>query len=431
MYLVKEMDREKENKRVGEREEDGIGDGCDEQQEHQNLATPSRTRTMLGPTPQKDGVVLGLFDLLSPSVSISNGAGNASTRAGVGVGAGLNTAITTTPSRRDRSQLREVTGNSIASLQLTTTPRKNRYGAFGGSGANCGENVLDADYENEFVSRKGSRTPASVGKRFLLDSFVTPRKRRRCDGDHGLGSADATPSSVAKRFMTPQFLRREAPVMVLDALIEDDGAGTAFGEGLGGLDMKVGPSPRRARQPWKRKGLTRSLSSMIQGMRKQEDERLDQEMDIMNDIEGGGGGGSALPKAKKSSINDDVGDKEATTVVAESQIASTLDADGLVKLAEDDDRTAVGRGRGREGDVAVPARKKKGQKRQTRRVIRELHPQLYHSSTMYDSFAHMLSQSVLSKVKLPSSNKNHILLLRTKTKSLKAGPVMMMIMMMK
>ena len=383
-------------------QEAGI-DENQQDQEHQFQATPSRTRVMLGPTPQKDGMVLGLFDLLSPSVGLSS-----TGAVGAGTGAGSIMAEAMTPSKGDRSRLREITGNSTLSLQAMT-PRKNRYSAFGGIGAN-GENVFDAadadDVENDFVNRKGSRTPTSAGKRYLLDSFVTPRKRRRCDG---AGSVDATPSSVAKRFMTPQFLRREAPVM-MDTLVEDDGdgdgGGAVAGDGLGGLGMRVGLSSR-ARQPWKRKGLVRSLSSMIQGLRKQEDERLDEEMDIMIDIEGGCGESVLLKEKKKNNNtrdkNDDTEESKATMVVVESQIASTLDADGLVSMAEDNNRIAVG-----EGDAAVPARKKKGQKRQTRRAIRELHLKLHILFYMSLSLT-ALSQSAQRKLKpskIYSNNKN-------------------------
>ena len=401
MFIVKKVEG------TGKREDDDIQEAeIDENQqdeEHQILATPSRTRAMLGPTPQKDGVVLGLFDLLSPSVGISStGAVDA-----VGIGARSITTATT-PNKGDRSRLREITGNSTASFQMMT-PRKNRYGAFGGIGAN-GENIFDAaaaaggtagdGIENDFVNRKGSRTPASAGKRFLLDSFVTPRKRRRCDG---AGSADATPSSVAKRFMTPQFLRREAPVM-MDTLVEDDGdgagagAGAVVGDGLDSLDIKVG-LPSRARQPWKRKGLVRSLSSMIQGLRKQEDERLDEEMDIMDEIEGGGGGGGTtlLKEKRKKEQTGDKDENEAMMAVAESQIASTMDADGLVSLVED--------GAG-EGDVAVPARKKKGQKRQTRRAIRELHTLSYLiSNMMYSTIIYATYANAITAVR-PTKGKS-------------------------
>ena len=171
---------------------------------------------------------------------------------------------------------------------------------------------------------------------------------------------------------------------------------------------------------------------MIQGLRKQEDERLDEEMDIMNEIEGGGGG-SVLPKVKKSGMNPDgAGEKTGTAAVAESQITSTLDADGLVKLTEDDDRTAFsgGGGQGREGDVAVPARKKKGQKRQTRRVIREFRLKLLSNPSpniKCGYCANIASQSVLIILKSRNRIKKGIQFLRTKMKMMSKMVLAMMI----
>ena len=356
------------------------------------LATPSHARTMLGPTPQKDGVVLGLFDLLSPQQAERTPSRPRFTVAGMagegGTGGGFRGAVTSTPSRAPLRHLREVTGNSFptaASATIyadkTATPRKHNGAFFDDDDITTADDKT-ADFVR--VGRKTSRTPTSAGKRFLLDSFVTPRKRRRCGGDGGGGGEEWTPSSTARQFMTPQFLKREAPVM--ETLVEDDGfglGGVGYGydddgngdgdgddggkkkKGMGGLGRGV-PSSRP--RPWKRRSLGRSLSSMIQGMRKQEDERFDDEMAIMNDMESGGGGReNVVAKQKQNTADAATGtsDKERKTdVVPESQIGGSLDADGFHDIRKDDRLTGEGM-----KNTAV-GRKKKGQKRQTRRVIR-------------------------------------------------------------
>jgi hypothetical protein len=116
--------------------------------------------TSLGPTPQRDGRVLGLFDLL-----VEKELG--------------------TPSRKDTTKPPGTPGRSRAHVQSTPSKRAGKYDA-------------------ESVTRLG-RTPMSSGKRQMLNAFATPIKNRR-------GSMDAnTPSSVSKlQFDTPAFLKRHS-----------------------------------------------------------------------------------------------------------------------------------------------------------------------------------------------------------------------------
>ncbi|KAJ9148667.1 DNA replication/checkpoint protein [Pleurostoma richardsiae] len=130
--------------------------------------TPSLSRklfspvvpTSIGPTPQRDGRVLGLFDLLvqKDAETPSKGTGDAEIEA-------------------------------VANVEAT--PSK--------------QTSLDA----ESVFKLG-RTPVSSGKRHMLDSFMTPLKNR--DGNAGA----RTPTSISKlQFATPSFLRR-APMPTVD-----------------------------------------------------------------------------------------------------------------------------------------------------------------------------------------------------------------------
>jgi DNA replication regulator SLD2 len=130
-----------------------------------NLFTPSKK--ILGPTPQKDGQVLGLFDLLE-----QNGTGNS-------------------PSNMEND-------GKVPKPSVLATPGKPKT--------------------DQFVTVKHSRTPASASKRFMLDAFATPLKNRDPSSQGG-----NTPSSVSKlHFSTPSFLRRDSHRTKLPVLNENE-----------------------------------------------------------------------------------------------------------------------------------------------------------------------------------------------------------------
>jgi DNA replication regulator SLD2 len=117
-----------------------------------NLFTPSR-KTAIGPTPQKDGQVLGIFDLLEEGGTPSKGPD--------GPGANLQMSIHATP----RKPISDAHG----------TPRH-------------------------------TRTPASGEKRSMLDKFATPLTNLHPNKQPG-----NSPLSVTKlHFSTPLFLRRDS-----------------------------------------------------------------------------------------------------------------------------------------------------------------------------------------------------------------------------
>jgi hypothetical protein len=244
----------------------------DDPAEHIEFATPVVKRLSFGPTPQKDGQVLGIFDLLPGE----------------------------TPSR-----LRTVLGD--VNVNVARTPSKN-------------PSESDDGLVEERLRR--SRTPLSTGKRFMLDSFVTPKKRKDNEA--------STPSSSMKEFETPSFLRRD--IFALSTVLEEP------------------QSPEMAR-PWKRRSFGRSLSGMVKEMRKQEEEKADEEWEIMREME-------------ETDYRAVVGKKPAApkTLVEDSQIQ--LDVDGFVPSdfeSDADEKTT--------GSKPRKAWKKKGLKRQTRRVI--------------------------------------------------------------
>ncbi|KAL2752123.1 hypothetical protein ACRALDRAFT_1083682 [Sodiomyces alcalophilus JCM 7366] len=131
-----------------------------------SAATPSISRTLfspapprsIGPTPQRDGRVLGLFDLM-----VERELGTPSRGAGV-------TAVCEAPSSQ-------------------TTPSKRKA----------------AEMEDDNDAKPG-RTPMSTSKRQLLDSFMTPLKSKDANAQ-----AARTPMSVSKlQFSTPAFLKRHS-----------------------------------------------------------------------------------------------------------------------------------------------------------------------------------------------------------------------------
>lgn len=133
------------------------------------LFTPAK-KSFLGPTPQKDGQVLGLFDLLSSPESSKK------------------PALQKTPSKSLLSQTPRKRAASSAHLEETPSQR-----------------------------RRFSKTPTSESKRRMLDAFATPMKRK---GPDGKPLPATTPSrSVSKlEFATPAFLRRDyrPPLETLD-----------------------------------------------------------------------------------------------------------------------------------------------------------------------------------------------------------------------
>lgn len=236
----------------------------------------------IGPTPQRDGIVLGLFDNLSAE----------------------------TPSKR-----RIIFGEIEPNVFQTPTKRD-----------------TEAASEASSASRiRGERTPLSVTKRNLFNQFVTPKKRRLDE--------EGTPTSTLRGLATPAFLRRDNALHRIEEADET--------------------TPRPA--PWKRRGMVRSLSAMIQNMRKDEDDRLDEEADIMRELEMDEEGTSAPSKSRASRVQ-----------VTDSQVEMPLGPDRGSESEEEEEEEE-------NGPDGKPRRvwKKKGLKRQTRRTNRKFNMMLH------------------------------------------------------
>jgi hypothetical protein len=277
--------------------------------------TPAAVRMHLGPTPQKDGHILSLFDDLS-----------------------------STASKPSRTALASIEANA------NFTPSKPSQLLFAENDSPP-ENVHD-------------RTPASSSKRFLLDSFVstTPLKRKREDEE----PAHATPSS-SKGLSTPAFLRRTSNMLIMNTLVE---------EAESDHEIKSLNFGRMRQPPFKKRGIVRSLSSIIQGLRKQEDDELDEELEMMREME-------------------DAESTKPTVQVQDSQVVMPLGPDKGIESEESEEEE-------RDTGVFRKPWKKKGLKRQTKRVISK------SSLEQRDTFNHTnrsqcdLRQSLKLRLKLIS-----------------------------
>ncbi|KAL1849379.1 hypothetical protein VTK73DRAFT_9889 [Phialemonium thermophilum] len=218
-------------------------------------ATPSISRklfspavpTSIGPTPQRDGRVLGLFDILTGS--------DAETPSRPRTTAGLETN-------------NGKAGHGVNHIQ--STPRKRSAADIMGL----------SDDESEDGRCRPKRTPMSSSKRRLLNSFSTPLKDR--SGNAGAAAAAATTpqapgsASSATQFATPSFLKR-------------GGCASRFGAfssaPLSSVDEngEYALSPRPLRLP--RKPLLRGLSDMVASLRKLEEEQLDDDLDALREME--------------------------------------------------------------------------------------------------------------------------------------------------
>ena len=128
-----------------------------------------------------------------------------------------------------------------------------------------------------------------------------------------------------------------------------------------GADINISvPIPMRLPR---RKPMVRSLSEMVRSLREAEEERLDEEMEIMAEMEREGEGAEARPKKPRVEVGDSqVGGSDA----AGAEMEMRLGADGEWP-SEDNEGAEDGLKEGG-GGGARKVWKKKGQKRTTRRV---------------------------------------------------------------
>lgn len=235
---------------------------------------------IIGPTPNKDGRVMGLFDNVTSA----------------------------TPGSRKRNALAEMDCN------IAQTPSRK----------------VQALIPTSVSPYKPSRTPQSSGKRFMLDAFVATPSKRLC--------LDAETPSSSRELRTPSLIRRRT----------DDMAPLA----LEASPMKI--------QPFARRTFGRSLSSMIRDMKQQQEKDMDEELDLLHEIEAA----------------DAVNSTSAPTIVKPIENVTEAQFDAFEEEAmaalEDLERQEQSAADERHAEKSDPPRqvwKKKGLKRQTKRVV--------------------------------------------------------------
>ncbi|KAL5359765.1 DNA replication/checkpoint protein [Aspergillus floccosus] len=219
---------------------------------HQQTSSP--LKTAIGPTPQRDGKALGLFDLLSES--------------------GGSTA---TPS-----------ANRLATVRgaAAQTPSKRRTAM---------DTIAEEDEEEDEDqdSPRMERTPLSSGKKFMLSTlFATPTTWRfatMMEKENDAVSAEGEQANVDA--VAPEPVESETPSFLRRSNSGRYGAGAPNGN-AGGL------SPIAVRKPPQFVG--KGLSALVQGLRDMEEERMEDDMDVLREIE-----------AEQAAMNVDVADSQA------------------------------------------------------------------------------------------------------------------------
>ena len=345
-------------------------------QESQNEErTPQKQ--WIGPTPRREGRVLGLFDLMANTPSSTR-----SLRRTPGK-RDLRRTVEDTPSRRleSRQPLGDLQMNRIPHTNLSQesihegnaavqeTPSKSTKTFVNFS------RPLDATPTNP---AKSQRTPPSTGRRFMLNQALTAstpsfllgnRKRKASEGDLGhAGLQVDTPMSkrsqldnvkpsiaddVHLEFATPTFLRQR-PVTsfhqphALDAIAEDaeeeDEAQPTPSKRIRTLTRShtapvpfgnnVGFGYPRAR----RKPISRTLSQLLKDIKEEEETRLDEEEAVFDEVVNGR---VQVDDSQRPEGDDDVDE-----------------------VGDDEERKAPGRWR------------KKGAKRQTRKAVLKPKPSM-------------------------------------------------------
>lgn len=314
--------------------------------------TPSLSRqlfsptvpTSIGPTPQRDGRVLGLFDFLpfkdaeieSPSKP------KRTVRATNAVTAGRAAAAATTTTAHAHK-------NGAA---VHETPRRGKYTMDTGLG-------IEVDLSRTPSSRHSSSRPQQQQQSPRKGGIPATPSRRKHDGSSD-NRAARTPSSTHSvsrlQFQTPSFLRR----IPMARITEDSGF--------------VSPEPIRL----PRKPMVRGLSSILADLRRTEEEQLDDDLDALREMEGEGtstkppAGGppsntepapAPAPESKKARDARDV-----DSILAEDSqkqnmtLLGGFDDEGMYD-SQDGEQEGVDRG-GR----PLKVYKKKGQKRTTRKA---------------------------------------------------------------
>lgn len=217
------------------------------------------------------------------------------------------------------------------------------------------QNASNNDQENTPATKRLKQSPPSAS---VHASFLTPSARRTLTPSHR--TPHSSRAGVSKLLFddTPAFLKRYSQNTQPPRNYNGEGEGAELEYDDGG---QISWSPMITVH-MRTKPAGKGLSALVRGLREMEEERLDEEMELLRELEGGSNPVAKITAARKKQPTnpDDV-------FVTDSQAPDMpLGPDGYNHDSESDNDELEGMGRD-----GKPLRvwKKRGQKRSTRMVV--------------------------------------------------------------
>lgn len=226
-------------------------------------STPLPFRDALGPTPQRNGRALGLFDMISPSTK------------------------SITPSKR-----KHISANLMDKDSILQTP--SRKGSATKDNSSFKRTPLKADESfTPRPSRGHSDSPVSASKRFYLANFfATPTTRRLMsampeEDDDILGDLGMSPLAPTKAKKPPLFIQDRTAV----AGVGTDAFEKTTKSLRPGIDVKhssksLGLSPQKPRTPPTRKIAGKGLTRIVEDLKVLEEEEFNDDYEALLEAEG-------------------------------------------------------------------------------------------------------------------------------------------------
>ena len=311
---------------------------------HHAQVTPTAVRTSIGPTPQRNGYALGLFDLLTPSKLAS---AQKPTHQ-ITPGRARAPDPEATPCKRPRTTPRAGSmnllgepdaGNAYTPIKGLATPTKARV---------TPAKAIATPVKNSATPARHSRTPPSTGRRHFLDAFLqTPTARRLGLGERGyLGPRNSAVSNDdVNDVSTPSSQKRGTAAARFGLAKVAEEVEEKENQGNPSEDAEVSLSPVKVRLPPKPIG--RLLSELVRGLRNMEEERMDEELDLLREMEADENGETPEPQDTRAVDGESLNNEEQGV---------------------DGEKTGEVRNEAGEGSKATRVWKKKGQRRTTRNV---------------------------------------------------------------
>ncbi|KAK4131069.1 hypothetical protein BT67DRAFT_458298 [Trichocladium antarcticum] len=338
---------------------------------NRTLFTPAAAvPTSISPTPQRDGRVLGIFDLLGRTPSRSTALSTALPGRSIPVSA-------TTPSRRRTTDPAAPPAISI-SITTTTTPTTARFTSTSTSTPQSKPRSSVPLYERPGNSAAPFRTPSTnrVARLRLTpqSGSKTPSFLRRRTTSSAVATTATITTAAAAAAAAAAANGGLSRVDEQGDDEADDGDEDGGGDGGGAAWKRIGP----LRLPRTLALGGRGLSSVVAGLRRMEDEEFgeeeeamrEMEMEMEMEMEGGAGGGGGPVRAGTEGGLVEVGDSQVGPGPARGLAMDEADETTPIGLLSGFDNEGRDDHLDQEKPPAQPLRifKKRGQKRSTRLV---------------------------------------------------------------